>query len=111
MKKLFSILLLGLALVTSGLAHGTGWVITQEAKRLGITKDWMELTPSDIDKLSNKQACGLAKIEREMWRSGMNPYRRDNNGGLASIKTKNSRDFLKQASVIFAKMLKDDEGE
>jgi hypothetical protein len=113
MKKLFSILLLGLALVTSGLAHGTGWVITQEAKRLGITKDWMELTPSDIDKLSNKQACGLAKIEREMWGSGADEFRRDEdkNKGLAAIKTKNCRQFLKAASVIFARMLKDDEGE
>ena len=98
MKKLFLVLVLGFTLAISGLSHGTGWVITQEAKRLGITKDWMELTPSDIDRLSNKQADGLAKIEREMWGC--------ENCHLASIKTKNSRDFLKQASVIFARMLK-----
>jgi hypothetical protein len=113
MKKLSIILVLGFTLVVNGLSHGTGWVITQEAKRLGITKDWMELTPSDIDKLSNKQACGLAKIEREMWGSGADEFRRDEdkNKGLAAIKTKNCREFLKQASVIFARMLKDDEGK
>jgi hypothetical protein len=60
----------------------------------------MELTPADIDKLSNKQARGLAKIEREMWGC--------ENCHLASITTKNSRDFLKQASVIFARMLAGD---
>ena len=112
MKKLFLVLVLGFTLAAGGLSHGTGWVITQEAKRLGITKDWMELTPSEIDKLSNKQACGLAKIEREMWGSGADEFRRDEdkNRGLAAIKTKNCRDFLKQASVIFARILKDDEG-
>jgi hypothetical protein len=97
MKKLFIILALGFSLATGGLAHGTGWVITQVANQLGITKDWMERTPSDIDKLSNKQARGLAKIEREMW--GCEDCH------LASIKTKNSREFLKEASVIFARML------
>jgi hypothetical protein len=96
------------ALATSSLAHGTGWVITQEAKRLEITKDWMELTPADIDKLSNKQARGLAKIEREMWGCD-NPFHKDYLDGIAAIRTKNSRDFLKQASVIFARMLQESE--
>jgi len=109
MKKLFIVLALGFTLAINGRSHGTGWVITQVAHQLGITKDWMELTPSDIDKLSNKQACGLAKIEREMWGSGADQFRRDEdkNKGLAAIKTKNCRQFLKQASVIFARMLKE----
>jgi hypothetical protein len=106
MKKLFIVLALGFALAADGSSHGTGWVITQVAHRLGITKDWMELTPSDIDKLSNKQACGLAKIIREMWGSRADEFRHDEdkNKGLAAIKTKNCRDYLKQASVIFAEM-------
>jgi hypothetical protein len=108
MKNLFIVLALGFVLTINGLSHGTGWVITQEAKRLGITKDWMELTTSDIDKLSNKQACRLAKIEREMWGSG-NPFHKSYDSGLPAIKTKNCRDFLKQASVIFARMLKSSE--
>jgi hypothetical protein len=109
MKKTLIVLALGFTLAINGLAHGTGWVITQEAHRLGIFKDWMELTPSDIDRLTNKQACGLAKIEREMWGSGADEFRRDEdkNKGLAAIKTKNCRQFLKQASVIFARMLKE----
>jgi len=51
----------------------------------------------------------LAKIEREMWGSGADEFRRDEdkNKGLAAIKTKNCRQFLKQASVIFARMLKE----
>ena len=97
MKKLLVILALGFSLAVNGLAHGTGWVITQVAHELGITKDWMELTPADIDKLSNKQARGLAKIEREMWGC--------ENCHLASIKITDSREFLKAASVIFARML------
>jgi hypothetical protein len=87
---------IGFALAIDSPAHGTGWVITQVAHQLGITKDWMELTPADIDKLSNKQARGLAKIEREM---GRHP----------EIKTKNSRDWLKAGSVIYAKMLESDD--
>jgi hypothetical protein len=63
-KVLFIIIVLGFSLVINGLSHGTGWVITQEAHRLGIYKDWMELTPADIDRLSDKQANGLAKIEQ-----------------------------------------------
>jgi hypothetical protein len=104
MKKMLLTLILGFSLAVNGLAHGTAWVITQEANRLGITKDWMELTPSDIDALSNKQARGLAKIEREMW-GCENPFHKDYLDGIAAIRTKNSRDFLKQASVIFARML------
>jgi hypothetical protein len=104
MKKLFVVLVLGFTLAINGLSHGTAWVITLEAKRLRIDKDWMELTPADIDKLSNKQADGLAKIEREMW--GSENHYLASETGLASIKTKNSREFLKQASVIYAEMLK-----
>jgi hypothetical protein len=103
MKRMLLALILGFSLAVNGLAHGTAWVITQEANRLGITKDWMELTPSDIDALSNKQALGLARIEREMWGC--------ENCVLASIKTKNSRDFLKQASVIFARTLEFEKSE
>ena len=108
MQRLLLILVLGFSVAVNGWSHGTGWVITQVAHQLGITKDWMDLTPSDIDKLSNKQACGLAKIEREMWGSGADEFRRDEdkNKGLAAIKTKNCRDWLKAASVIYAEMLK-----
>src|SRR5215471_5785142 len=107
MQRLLLILALGFSLAVNGWSHGTAWVITQVAHQLGITKDWMELTPSDIDKLSNKQACGLAKIEREMWGSG-NPFHKSYDSGLPAIKTKNCREFLKQASVIFARMLAND---
>src|SRR5215469_2056071 len=99
MQRLLLILALGFSLAVNGWSHGTAWVITQVAHQLGITKDWMELTPSDIDELSNKQARGLAKIEREMW--GCSKF---GDGILCPITTKNSRDFLKQASVIFARM-------
>jgi len=104
MQRLLLILSLLCTLAINGSAHGTGWVITQVAHQLGITKDWMELTPSDIDKLSNKQARGLAKIEREMW--GCSKY---GDGILCPITTKNSRDFLKQASVIYGRMDFEDE--
>lgn len=76
-------------------AHGTERVIAQEAKRLGIAKDPTELTPSDIDRLSNKQANGLAQVERELWGCEQCV--------LGLIKAKDSRQFLKEASVIFAR--------
>jgi hypothetical protein len=79
-------------------AHGSGWVISERAKELGITKDFMELTASDIDRLTNRQARGLAQVERGMW--GNFP-----GAVLHPIKTQNSREFLKEAAVIFRREL------
>jgi hypothetical protein len=81
-------------------AHGSGWVIEQGAKELGITKDFMELTPSDIDKLSDKQAMGLAQLERSMWGPG--------EGGTKTVEqlsAQDSRGYLKDQYSKFAEMV------
>jgi hypothetical protein len=97
MKTMMAVAALALA-IGNVQAHGSGWVIQQTAKDLGIIKDVMELTPADIDQLTDKQADGLAHVEREMW--GQPGFTL---GAIAS--TTNSRDYLKQASAIYANML------
>lgn len=87
--KSVKILALWLSLTAGVLAMGTEGVINEEAARLGITKDPLELTPDDIDKLTDKQADGLAKVEREMW--GCQGCVFD------SIEAQNSREWLKKA--------------
>jgi hypothetical protein len=89
---MLKILSLWLSLTISALAMGTEGVINEEAARLGITKDPLELTPDDIDKLTDKQADGLAEVEREMWGWKGSPFE--------SIEAKNSREWLKKAIAI-----------
>jgi hypothetical protein len=89
MAKILAIFSLTLRLTVSALAMGSEGVINEEAARLGITKDPLELTPGDIDKLTDKQADGLAKVERDMWGC---------QGGIfESIEAQNNREWLKKA--------------
>lgn len=87
--KLLVIAAFWLSLTIPALAMGGEGAINQEAECLGITGDPLALTAADIDELTDKQADGLAQVERQVW--GVK-------GGIfEGIETKNSHEWLKKA--------------